>query len=416
VITGAVTSTVHVTVREVEDVLPHASIATHLLVCDRLQLVVVIVPSFELSVGVPQASEAVAVPSAASSWPAEGLQPAFNVVPVAVITGPCASFIQVTVFDAVDVLPHASVARQVLVLILPHPEETRVVEISTAVKPVLQLSVTVGVPKAASNAGLFSGPLQITAGDDVGVITGGPMSLINVIVCELVAVFPHASVTVQVFVVVKVQPAPGTSGPTVPAAIKPDEQLSVTVAAPKPALTCACVGLQITAVGEPNEITGAVTSLVKVTVCEAVPVLPQASVAVHVFVTDRVHPDPVSVPTVPVAVKPVLQLSVIPATVPNAFAISVDVGLHITAVAEFKVMTGAMLSNVHVTVLEIVDVLLHPSLAVKVLVCDLPQLVLCKAPSVNETVGVLHASVAVAEPSAAVIADEEGLHPNVTGA
>ena len=77
-------------------------------------------------------------------------------------------------------------------------------------------------------------------------------------------------------------------------------------------------------------------------------------------------------------------------------------------------ITVAVLSKVHVTVLEVVDVLLHPSLAVKVLVCDRPQPVLCKAPSVNDTVGVLHASVAVALPSAAVIADEVGLHPNGT--
>ena len=64
------------------------------------------------------------------------------------------SFVQVIVLDAVEELPHASVARQVLVLILLHPEVTRVVETSTGDKPVLQLSVTVGVPKAASNEGL----------------------------------------------------------------------------------------------------------------------------------------------------------------------------------------------------------------------------------------------------------------------
>jgi len=201
--------------------------------------------------------------------------------------------------------------------------------------------------------------LQITSGDEVGVTTGASISLVIVMVCELVAVFPQASVTVQAFVTVKVQAAPGTSGPTIPVAINPEEQLSVTVAAPNPALICACVGLQITAVGEPNDITGAVISLVKVTVCDAVPVLPQASVAVHVFVTDRVQPDPVSVPTVPVAVKPVLQLSVTLATVPNAFAISVDVGLHITAVEGFNVITGLIAS----TTLNVrLQVLLQPAL------------------------------------------------------
>ena len=141
------------------------------------------------------------------------------------------------------------------------------------------------------------------------------------------------------------QPAPGTSGPTVPAAINPVEQLSITVAAPKPALICGCVGLQVTAVGDAKLITGACTSLMKVTVCEAVPVLPHASVAVHVFVTEREQPDPVSDPTVPVAVSPVLQLSVTVATVPNAFAISVVVGLHITGVEGFNVIIGLIIST-----------------------------------------------------------------------
>ncbi len=40
----------------------------------------------------------------------------------------------------------------------------------------------------------------------------------------------------------------------------------------------------------------------------------------------------------------------------------------------------------------------------------------CTAPSVNVTIGVLHAAVAVAEPSAAVISEAEGLQPRVTKA
>jgi len=38
------------------------------------------------------------------------------------------------------------------------------------------------------------------------------------------------------------------------------------------------------------------------------------------------------------------------------------------------------------------------------------------APSLDVTIGVLHAAVAVAEPSAAVISEAEGLHPRVTEA
>lgn len=120
----------------------------------RLHTLVVIAPSLTVIVAEPQASEVVAVPSAASIALALALQPALSVVPVAVITGPCVSFVHVIVFDAVEVLPQASVAFQVLVRIVLQPDEITVVESSTAVKPVLQLSVTVGAPNAASTAGL----------------------------------------------------------------------------------------------------------------------------------------------------------------------------------------------------------------------------------------------------------------------
>jgi hypothetical protein len=60
-----------------------------------------------------------------------------------------------------------------------------------------------------------------------------------------------------------------------------------------------------------------------------------------------------------------------------------------------------------------VDVLLHASIAVNVLVCDLLQVPLTE-PSDELIVGVAQASVAVAVPNAAVIAVDEGLHPNAT--
>ena len=105
---------------------------------------------------------------------------------------------------------------------------------------------------------------------------------------------PHASVTVQLFVAVKLQPVPRTSAAIVPVATNPVEQLSVTDAVPKAALICVCVGLHTTAVTDPNVITGACISLVKVTVCDVVPILPHASVTVHVLITEREQPDPVS--------------------------------------------------------------------------------------------------------------------------
>lgn len=66
VMVGGVISTVHVTVRKVLAVLPHPSIIVHVLVCERVQLAVATAPSLTVTVGVPQASVAVAVPSAAS--------------------------------------------------------------------------------------------------------------------------------------------------------------------------------------------------------------------------------------------------------------------------------------------------------------------------------------------------------------
>jgi len=80
------------------------------------------------------------------------------------------------------------------------------------------------------------------------------------------------------------------------------------------------------------------------------------------------------------------------------------------------VKTGGVLSAVQVTVLDAVAELPQPSEAVKVLICDLEQAVELTAPSVNVTIGVLQAAVAVAEPRAAVISEAAGLQPRVTEA
>ena len=63
----------------------------------------------------PQASFAVAVPSALVISDAEGLQPNVDAVPPVVRVGPVLSSVHVTVLDAVVVLPHASMALKVLV-------------------------------------------------------------------------------------------------------------------------------------------------------------------------------------------------------------------------------------------------------------------------------------------------------------
>ena len=80
-------------------------------------------------------------------------------------------------------------------------------------------------------------------------------------VCDFVPVLPQASVTVQLFVVVRVHPEP-VSAPSLPEAVKPVLQLSETVAEPNAALTCAAVGLQPREEEAASVITGAVTSLV----------------------------------------------------------------------------------------------------------------------------------------------------------
>src|SRR6266516_1630427 len=113
-IVGGVLSLVHVTVLEAVAVLPQASVAVHVLVCDLAQ-VPLTAPSTGVSVNVPQASVAVADPRAASIAADVGLHPGVNVVPVAVITGGVFELVHVTVLEAVAVLPQASVAVDVLV-------------------------------------------------------------------------------------------------------------------------------------------------------------------------------------------------------------------------------------------------------------------------------------------------------------
>jgi hypothetical protein len=114
-ITGAVLSEVHVTVLDAVAVLPQASLPVHVLVCEREHPLLLTEPSLDDRVGVPQPSVAVAVPNALLISPADGLHPRDVVVPPVVITGAVLSAVQVTVRDAVAVLPQPSLAVNVLV-------------------------------------------------------------------------------------------------------------------------------------------------------------------------------------------------------------------------------------------------------------------------------------------------------------
>jgi len=115
VIDGPELSAVHVTVREAVAVLPQASLAVHVLVCEREQLLLEMLPSLDVRVVLPQASVAVAVPSALLISPVDGLHPSVVAVPPVVIAGAVLSAVHVTVRDAVAVLPQASLALHVLV-------------------------------------------------------------------------------------------------------------------------------------------------------------------------------------------------------------------------------------------------------------------------------------------------------------
>ncbi|MBL0337511.1 MAG: hypothetical protein IPP73_19995 [Chitinophagaceae bacterium] len=69
----------------------------------------------------------------------------------------------------------------------------------------------------------------------------------------------------------------------------------------------AAVGLHPTGDEGVTVITGACVSLVNVIVWVVVPILPQASVTVHVLVNEKEQPEPTSGPSVNVAVRPVEQ-------------------------------------------------------------------------------------------------------------
>src|SRR6186997_2561485 len=96
-------------VLEVVAVLPQASLAVNVLVCDALHEVVDIVASIAEIVVVLQPSVAVAEPRAASISEAEGLQPREVVVPFALTVGGVLSVDHVAVCtNGALSLPHAS--------------------------------------------------------------------------------------------------------------------------------------------------------------------------------------------------------------------------------------------------------------------------------------------------------------------
>src|SRR6266496_2874917 len=174
-------------------------------------------------------------------------------------------------------------------------------------------------------------------------------------------------------------------------------QASVAEALPSAPFIAAVDGLHPSSSAPPVAVSvGAVISNVHVAVRDVEDVLPQPSVAIHVLVCERPHPLLCTAPSVEVMVG-VPQASVAVA-VPNAPLIVAVDGLHPSSSAPpVAVSVGAVTSNVHVAVRDVVLVLPQPSVAVHVLVCARPQPLLCTAPSAEVIVGVPQASVAVAE-------------------
>jgi hypothetical protein len=410
IMVGALGVLSQVTVLDVVALLPQPSTAVNVLVCEEEQLVVVIVPSVALTLTVLHASVAVAEPRAASIAAAVGLQPRDVAVPVAVITGGIRSEVQLTVLEVVAVLPQPSTAVNILVCEDEQLDVTITASVNDTVV-VLHPSEAVAVPRAASiseAAGLQPKIFVVP----VAVIVGGVRSLVQLTVLIAVAELPQPSEAINVLTCEKAQPLEVTA-PSVNVTIGV-LQAAVAVAEPRAAVISAAEGLQprVTEAGIIIMV-GALGVLSQVTVLTAVALLPQPSTAVNVLVCEEEQLVVDTVPSVAVILT-ALQASVAVAE-PRAASIAAAVGLQPSDVAvPVAVITGGIRSEVQLTVLEVVAVLPQPSMAVNILVCEEEQLLVDTAPSVNVTVAELHPSVAVADPSAAVISEAKGLQPIVT--
>ena len=154
--------------------------------------------------------------------------------------------------------------------------------------------------------------------------------------------------------------------------------------------------------------------MVHVTVVEAVAELPQPSVAINVRVLEAEQLPELTGPSVNVTDgEPQVAVAV---AEPSAALISEAEGLQPSVgVTPVIIIVGGLGALVHVTVLDAVAELPQPSRAVNVLVCEAEHEVVTTLPSVNVIVGVLHPSLAVALPRAALISEAAGLQPSVAG-
>lgn len=150
---------------------------------------------------------------------------------------------------------------------------------------------------------------------------------------------------------------------------------SVAVAVPSAASIAGLFGLPHKNNAVPVAVMpGATKSSVHVTVLDAEAVLLHPSIIDHDLVCERLHPVLVILPSdcVTVAVPQASVVTAEPNAASSAAAVGLQPGLNVVPFATIV----AVLSKVQVTVRETVVVLSHPSLAINVLVCDLPQPVL----------------------------------------
>ena len=155
-------------------------------------------PSTNVTVGEPQASVAVAVPNTASIADCDGLQLRGPALPVGVITGGVKSIIHVTVLETVAVLPHPSLAVNVIVW-----ERPQLLGITLPVTCVIVVGPHASVAVAVPNAFAISEADGLHPNDNVVpvvLMVGGEESSVHVTVLEVVEVFPQTSVARNVLV------------------------------------------------------------------------------------------------------------------------------------------------------------------------------------------------------------------------
>src|SRR5678815_806645 len=263
--TGAVLSSTVITCEAVA-VLPQASVAINVLV--RVYSLVQVpgaLASVEVIDTLPQASLAVGVPnvgvSGHSMVAARGTE---------VNTGAVLSSTVITC-EAVAVLPQASVAINVLVRVYSLVQVPGALASVEVIDTLPQASLAVGVP----NVGVSGHSMVAARGTEVN--TGAVLSS-TVITCEAVAVLPRASVAMCVLVrVYSLVQVPGAEASVEVMLTAPHASLAVGI--PKLGVK----GHSMVAATGTEVNTGAVLSSTVIT-CEAVAVLPQASVAINVLV------------------------------------------------------------------------------------------------------------------------------------